>query len=182
MRPHLSRRILAATLVLGMASLPANLPALAGSEARLEGRVLGADGITPLSGVIVTLLDSRSREVFSSQPTSDRGSFHVSASSPGGYTLLAETSAGAFLAPGSVTLREGSNAPIALTLKLAQEEPQEGPKEGEGEAPPPETQEQEKKKGLAGWPKWVIVGGIVVGGLLVIDAVTSEEKSSPSGF
>lgn len=144
----------------------------AGASARLQGRVLDADGVTPLHGVVVNLLDGKNRVSFPSTPTDQRGMFEAEAPA-GSYSIVAETARGAYLASGSVKLKDGRNAPLSLTLKQA------GP---EGQAPAGETPPGGTKTGkLAPWAKWTIVGGIVVAGLLVIDSVSSNE-SPASGF
>lgn len=165
------RRALAVMLALALTSVATIPSVLAAPSARLEGRVLDADGMTPLHGVVVNLLDSQGHATFPSSPTNERGVFAATAPA-GTYRIVAETPSGAYLASNSVRLVDGRNAPLSLTLK------QTAPGEP---APPPPAASGSKTGELRPWAKWTIVGGIVVGGLLVIDAVTSDE-SSASGF
>ena len=169
-----SRRVLAATVCGTMLAAIAPPPAAAREAAQFQGRVLSMDGVTPLGGVIVTLVQEQSRSTFPSGPTDSRGAFQISAPS-GTYTLVAATERGAFLASGPVTLREGKNPPLALTLKEEAPEPAEPPQ------PQPPEQATKEKGALEGWPKWVVVGGIVVGGLYLLDELTKDEKPA-SGF
>ncbi len=165
------RRAVAVGVIAALVLVIVPLPAAAGEPALLQGRVTAADGVSAMSGVVVTLVNERTRSTFASDPTNDRGAFQASAPA-GSYRLVAETPKGAFLASGSVKLAGGENPTVSLALKEAQE--------GEAGAPaaaaPPAAQ-----SGMAPWAKWVIVGGIVVAGLLVIDAVSDDEEPA-SGF
>jgi hypothetical protein len=165
------RRTLAMIVVAALLGVVLPQPALAAPSALLEGRVLGSDGSTPLRGVVVNLLDAKSRVTFPSVPTNDRGVFHAAAPA-GSYRVVADTPRGAYLASGEIRLRDGHNPPLSLTL-------QQGAPEGGTSTPPPPPPSPpptDAPKGqLAPWAKWTIVGGIVVGGLLVIDSVTSDE-------
>jgi hypothetical protein len=165
------RRALAMIVAVALMSVVATPLLLAGASARLQGRVLDADGMTPMSGVVVNLLDAKSRTSFPSRPTNERGVFEAAAPA-GTYRIVAETSRGAYLASGPVKLRDGRNAPLSLTLRQA----------APGDTTPPPPPSGGKSGGeLKPWAKWTIVGGIVVGGLLVINSVTSDE-SAASGF
>ena len=166
------RRAVAAVLVLALAELTVPVPTSAAGAALLKGRVLDADGVSPLSDVVVTLFDARGSSNFPSGPTDARGVFQASAP-VGSYRLVASTPAGAFLASNEIQLAAGANAPVALTLKrqAAAGDPASG-------IPPPASG---KKSPLAPWAKWTIIGGIAVASILAIDAVTSDEKPA-SGF
>lgn len=166
------RRAVAAVLVVSLAEWTALPASFAAGAALLKGRVLDADGVSPLSDVVVTLFDAHGTSTFRSVPSDARGVFQASAP-VGSYRLVASTPAGAFLAANAIELAEGANAPLALTLKsqAAAGDPASG-------APPPA---QGKKEPLAPWAKWTIIGGIAVASILAIDAVTSDE-SPASGF
>ena len=167
MASSLFRRCVAGGLVLTMALLIANLPALAGSNAVFRGRVLEADGVNPRPGVVVTLVDEGSRETFDSSPADSRGYFRVDSAPAGTYVVVARASEGAFVAANPVTLQSGENKPLALALNAnAQTAPTTG------------TTQKDK---ISGWMKWAIVGGIAVGALIVADAITKEETPA-SGF
>lgn len=173
-----SRRVLAATVCGTMLALIAPPPAAAREAAQFQGRVLSVDGVTPLGGVVVTLLQEQSRSTFPSGPTDSRGTFQISAPS-GTYTLVAATERGAFLASDPVRLREGKNPPLSLTLRQEPTEPPTPPTEPPEPKPP--EQASGKKGGLVGWTKWVVVGGIVVGGFYLLNELTKDEKPA-SGF
>jgi len=169
MTRSIPRSALAIGLALSLAIL--GLPgALAGPAAHLQGRVLGPDGTTPMSGVVVNLVDEKAKTTFPSLPSNERGVFETTAP-VGRYSLVASTPQGAYLASDPLTLREGKNPPLSLTLKRS------AAAEGEAAPPPPGA----KKEDLAPWAKWTIVGGIVVAGLLVIDAI-SDDETPASGF
>jgi hypothetical protein len=168
------RRTLALALVVSMALAIAPSPVLAAESGVVVGKVLAADGVTPLSGVVVSLVDSKSQQVFSSSPSSDRGAFETSAPA-GDYRVVADTSNGAFLTAGAVRVAAGANPPMSLTLRQAAAQEPGTPPPPPPPATPPST--------ISPWAKWVIVGGIVVAGILVVDAVTSDDDepvSSPS--
>lgn len=145
--------------------VPARALAFATEGAFFRGKVVAAGGGAPRSGVVVALVAPSSTEaVYRSSPTDDRGVFRVEGVPAGSYRLLVETPDGAFLASDPVELKAGSNRPVLLALRT------NSPAEGGGT---PGGQSQSR------WQKWVIVGGIVVGALLVVDALTEEDRASP---
>ncbi len=168
MAPSPFRRIVAGALVVTMALLVANLPALAGSNAVFRGRVLEADGVNPRPGVVVALVDENDGKTFQSAPADARGYFRIDAAPAGTYAVVARASEGAFLAANAVTLNAGANKPVSLSLKAS------AAAGGSGGSNP----QQDK---IAGWVKWVIVGGIAVGALVVADQLTKQETPA-SGF
>ena len=168
MAPSFSRRFVAGALVVTMALLVANLPALAGSNAVFRGRVLEADGVNPRPGVVVALVDDNGGKTFESAPADDRGYFRIDSAPAGTYAVVARASEGAFLAADAMTLNPGANKPVALSLKA------NAAAGSTGTANP----QQEK---IAPWLKWVIVGGIAVGAIIVADNITKEETPA-SGF
>jgi hypothetical protein len=167
MEPSFIRRLVAGALVLTMTLLVANLPAMAGSNAVLRGRVLEADGVNPRPGVVVTLVDETARKTYDSAPADARGYFRVDSAPAGTYAVVARASEGAFLAADTVKLAAGDNKPLALALQASPEP-----------AAPGGSPEKDK---MSSWLKWAIVGGIAIGGLIVADAITKEESPS-SGF
>lgn len=171
------RRAVAVVLVLSVSLFVAPPRTGASGAAKLQGRVLDADGGRPLSDVVVTLFDAHDSSMFPAGPTDARGVFHASAP-VGSYRLVAKTSAGAFLAPDTIRLAEGSNSPVALTLRR-----QDAPGDPAAPATPPATPPATTgtKGQLAPWAKWTIIGGIAVASILAIDAVTSDENAA-SGF
>ncbi len=169
MAPSFFRRFVAGAVVVTMALLVANLPALAGSSAVFRGRVLEADGVSPRPGVVVALVDTNAGKMFESSPADARGFFRIDAAPAGTYAVVARASEGAFLAADSVTLNAGANKPVSLSLKA---------NAATGSTATGTTQQQEKISPLV---KWIIVGGIAVGALIVADNITKEETPA-SGF
>jgi hypothetical protein len=157
------RRVLAAGL---LAALVAAIPsAAAAASGVLAGRVVAADGMTPLEGVVVALVDAKTQQTVVSATADAAGVFRASAPQ-GTYRVVAETKKGAYLTQGAVKVAAGANPPVSLTLKDAAVRQDPG-------APPAGGQDE-----LATWAKWTIVGAIVVTGVLVVDAVADDESSA----
>lgn len=165
------RRSLAALVAVAITAAVVPGHAWAAGPALLRGRVLDAEASAPLAGVVVQLLDTKTRESFPSSPTDERGVFAASAPA-GTYRLVAETRAGAFLASGSIELASGKNTPVALTLERRANAADDA---GSGAADPGQ------KPGLKPWAKWTIVGAIGVTALLAFDSISSDETPA-SGF
>jgi len=168
MAPSFFRRLVAGALVLTMTVLFANLPVVADSNAVLRGRVLEGDGVNPRPGVVVTLVDESSRKTYDSAPADARGFFRVDSAPAGTYAVVARASEGAFLAADSVKLMAGENKPLALALKA-------------NATAPASPTEKTRSDEMSSWLKWLIVGGIVIGGLAVANSIMQEETPS-SGF
>ncbi len=164
------RRAVAIVLALAVTSLTAYLPAAAGSAAVLRGRVVGADGTTPRPSAVVTLVDPSSERTFSSEPADARGFFRIDAAPAGSYSVVVETRDGAYLAAKALPLSAGANQPVSLALKP-------GAPVSAGEGTPKPSGGGGK---LVPWQKWVIVGGIVVGAIVIADAVSGEEEKTAS--
>ena len=145
---------------------PSLSPVRAAPGAVLSGRVLQADGVTPRTGVVVTLFDVERRVEFPSDPTNAEGVFKIDTAPPGSYTVLARTAEGVFLAADGFVLVPGENRPLALTLQVAP-----------GEAP---RGLAAQGAGLPVWAKGIIIGVIGVGALLVIDEVTEDTEPCAS--
>lgn len=165
------RRSLALLLAVAVSGVMSGLvsPVAAAPTARLAGKVLGLDGATPQSGVVVALWDETTDEVFRSEPTGDDGRFRLERAPAGSYSVVAETERGAYLAGDPVRLDSGDNRPVTLTLSGAAPSYQSSNSTGSG-------------GGLSTVVKWVIVGAIVVGAALVIDEVTSDEEEDATPF
>ena len=159
------RRAVAGAVVFGLISLAANLPALSGANALFRGRVLAADGVSPKPGVVVTLVDRESSLTFDSAPADDRGYFRVDSAPAGTYRVVARAPEGAYLAADAVALEAGANRPVALALKANAQSSPSPTRTGSGQDIEP-------------WLKWVIVGGIAIGALVVTDAITNDESSA----
>jgi len=167
MTPSRCQRVLALSLTLTIALFLTPLPAWSAADAQFGGRVFQQDGSTPRPGVVVTLYESATERTFSSNPTDELGFFNIAKAEPGSYALLAETSEGAYLSGDAVDLQPGPNKPLALTLSST------APKTAPGATNP--------GGGMATWAKWTIAGVIIVGALLVINEINSDEDPA-SGF
>lgn len=167
------RRFVAVLSVVALVPMSTTLTLHAASAAVFRGRVLGRDGVTPRAGTVVNLYDAAAEKTFSSSPTDARGVFRVDTAPPGTYAVVVEAPEGAFLAGSSLTLHEGANTPMALALKPnAEGEPPAGVPVV---ATPPAA-------GISNLAKWAIVGGLALGAIFVVDGLTSEDQSSPTGF
>ena len=140
----------------------------AGAAASLSGKVFLADGRTPRSGVVVSLVDEDGHRELRSTPTTEEGSFVIDEAEEGEYHLVVETEEGAFVTGELVNLGPGPNRPVSLTLRANADYRQPQISQSGG-------------GGLPTWAKWVIAGGIIVGALLVINEINSDEDPA-SGF
>lgn len=181
------QRAVAVALAVATSLFTGNLHLLAGSGTLLSGRVL-AGPEQPRAGVVVALYDTRTEDTFRSSPTDARGTFHIDAAPAGTYALLVETGEGAFLASDHIRLDAGSARAVSLSLQPGadpvppageQPKPAEPTPDTPKASPAPASAKQQKQQKLAPWAKWVIVGGVVVGGALVINALTQEDSASP---
>jgi len=158
-----SRQWIAGLAVLLVVSGSIRPLAFAAGLGSLHGRVFESGGGRPRAGVVVALVgSSQEAPVYRSSPTDERGVFRVEGVPAGRYRVLVETAEGAFLATEPVDLEADSNRAVSLSLKAGSP--------GEGDP---------GKGTTTRWQKWVIVGAIAVGALLVLDALTEEERASP---
>jgi hypothetical protein len=169
MSPSVLRRATAAGLVFGLVTLTSSGVVRASSPSTLSGRVLAQNGADPRAGVVVTLIEPASERAYRSSPTDADGTFTIDAAPAGSYELVVEAPEGAFLAASSLQLAPGVNRPLSLALKP-----------GKQDQPPAETPPAagSKKEGIPTWAKWVIAGGIIVGGAIIIDSVSSTDNNA----
>jgi len=160
------RPVLALTLIAVLTA--SQLPIAAADAAAMHGRVFAAGGEGPEAGAVVVLVDLEREIEVRSAPTAADGAFAIPEAPPGTYSVIVETPSGAYLAADALVLREGLNAPLSLTLN-----PGARPRTG--------LAQQSSGSNLPTWAKWVIVGGIVVAGVLVVGDVTDdvEEPATP---
>ena len=170
MTPSYSKRVAALALTFATASLMIGTPAWSGDNALLTGRVLQPDGATPRSGVVVALLGDEALETFRSAPTGDEGAFKIDAAPAGAYTLVAETSQGAFVGAAQVDLTAGENPPLALTLQ---------PQASIATLAPAQSGTRNK---LPTWATYSITGLIVITAVVLIDEVTEDVEDPASPF
>ena len=168
------RRSTALALIFGLVSLTSSGALLAGSPSTLTGRVLTQNGADPRPGVVVTLIEPASERAYRSSPTDARGAFSIDAAPAGSYALVVEAPEGAFLAASDLQLAPGVNRPLSLALKPGKQA--QPPAEA-----PPQDPNAKKKGAVPTWAKWVIAGGIIVGGAIIIDSLTSSDEASTYG-
>jgi hypothetical protein len=168
MRSMFPGRAISAALVLAVVVFTSPA-ALWAADATLLGRVTDAPSATPRSGVVVALYDPATQATFRSEPTDARGAFRIGGAQTGTYQVVVESSEGAYLAGNAVALKSGDNPPLSVALRPAAQE---------GGTPPASGTTAAKQ---APWVKWVIAGGIILGGVLVVNAVTDDEQEA-SGF
>ena len=180
MRSDLPRKLLAAVVSIAVVAAASGVPLAAAELARFQGRVLDADGASPRSGVIVTLVDASGETTYDSRPSDDRGVFRVEEAPAGTYAVLARAPEGNFLAGGRVALVAGDNPAVSLAL-LPQTDPatpddaDKDDDDDEGAAAPPPPSPPPPSGGLPTWGKWVITGAIIVGGVGLVQYLSEEE-------
>jgi hypothetical protein len=167
MRSIVPGRVIAVTLAVAVVafSSPATIWA---SDATLMGRVTDAPSAAPRAGVVVALYDPASQATFRSEPTDARGAFRIGGAQSGTYQVVVESKEGAYLAGNAVALKSGDNPPLSVALRPAAQEGTTAPAAGSAAKQAP-------------WVKWVIAGGIILGGALIVNAVTDDEQEA-SGF
>lgn len=168
MTPSISRRILALALALFTAAVSAAAPVAAAEQAVFSGRVLSPDGITPREGVVVSLLNVETREVFSSAPTGDEGAFRIETAPAGSYQIAAETPEGAFVASEALEIQAGANKPLAFKLAPGTTHPEMAPARSSG--------------GNRQIWQYVVGSLIFVGAVFVIDDAGKNVEEDPSAY
>lgn len=163
-------RLLASALAVATIAFPLNSYLFAATDASMMGRVTGADGLAPRTGVVVALVDAKGNAISRSAPTDARGSFAIAGAPAGNYRVLVETGNGAYLASNGVALKAGENGPVSLALRPNAQ--------GEPTTPPADAPVQATSGGLAPWAKWLIVGGIVVGGAIIVGSLNDDDEAS----
>jgi hypothetical protein len=139
------------------------------TPASFNGRVMQQDGATPRPGIVVTLVDRATETLFDSVPTGDDGVFRIDSAPAGSYAVLARADEGVYVAASELSLVEGNNPPLQLTLK-----PQEGPVLAPGQS----TGDDE----LPTWVKGLIAGVLVTAGYLLWDEITESNASTETPF
>ncbi len=166
--PCTGKRLLAAALIVSLQI--AFLPALAaGTPASLTGRVLKAGSESPLAGARVHAADLSSGKVYTSAPTAKDGTFQLSGLPVSSYEVAVESAGGLYPAAARISLTEGQERAIQLTVK----------EESEPKAPTPN---RATKPGVWNNPltaTLIILGSAVVVGV-VVDNMTKDQSTSPT--
>ncbi len=160
------RRSTAATVVFGLVSMTSSSFLLAGSPSSLSGRVLAQNGADPRAGVVVALVEPATERAFRSSPTDAKGAFTIDTAPAGNYAVVIEAPEGAFMASNHVQLAPGVNRPVSLALK---------PGKPAGATP---AAGGSTGGGIPTWTKWVIAGGVIIGGAIVVNGVTQTSSGS----
>jgi hypothetical protein len=93
---------------------------------RIEGRVLRADGKTPVAGAIVRacFLDDAAAAPHRSEPSSARGAYVLPALSPGYAEVVVETPEGVFSASAATSVEPGRTRRLDLVLLSPKDRPE----------------------------------------------------------
>jgi hypothetical protein len=174
---------LAATLlqpwILAMAQQPS--AAVAPATAKLEGKVLGLDGKTPVSGAKIIAYHLSTEQLFEALPTGPNGQYEIAALPYGYFDLAVETPEGVFVGNQVVNIPPDGTAGITFTLSPHTDgRPRVFPNSdmtASGTA-----QVQEKLKGRAFWrsPKGVAIMAGTGGALLLAVAGGDSDTSAPT--
>jgi hypothetical protein len=155
--------------------------------AEIGGTVVGADGLTTISGATVKAANVESQKVYTSAVTTRNGSYVLSGLPDGWYDVAVETPNGLFISGTLVRASSGQRtmASIALGAKSQGETPT--PPAADPNAPPPEQppadpnaaqqpppEQQQKKKGASFWKSPGGAAILIVGGSLLLAAAASS--------
>lgn len=190
-------RLMASLLTIAIAgySVPANLFAstIPSDAAEIGGMILLPDGLTPITGVTVKAANLETKQIYSSEKTSQDGVYRLASLPAGAYDLAVETPDGLYASDAQVNIAPGKRQVVSLAIRTgAQEEPAkpaEGQPAAEGEKPegdqeepatdPQPDQAKGKKKGPGFWRSPLGAGILIVGGAVVIgfaaDAIVGDD-------
>jgi hypothetical protein len=163
--------LLASVLVLTVQALW--IPAPAGDQTvSLAGMVVSSETEAPLVGARLHVGDPTSGHVFTTQPTTEDGSFRLEKLPAASYRLAVEIEGGLYVVEAPVKLAPGEARSVTVAIN-----PQSAPSPGE-------QQEKKKKKGAGFWnnpvtASLVIIGSATVLGLLINEG-TDDPVASPS--
>ncbi len=100
--------------------LPAGSSSLRAQEgespqtASIEGRVFGADRVTPVQGAVVRAVRGEGAQVFSSLPTDQKGNFHLSNLVPGSYDIVVEVADGMYVVERVLSISQAKTYSLSL--------------------------------------------------------------------
>lgn len=160
-----STRVLSSVLAAAVAALLAPAPGLSADNAIFHGKIVAPDGVSPLEGVVVRLVDLETKAIFDSAVSNDAGLVRIETAPAGRYTLLARDGDEVFLGADVLKLDSGWNPPLALMLT--------------GDVSPgPVPALAPAASGGGGFPLWaniVIVGAVVLTSVgLMVNATDKE--------
>lgn len=115
------------SLVLSL--LPAGTPALwaqegaagqASPSATIEGRVFGADRVTPVQGAVVRAVRGDGAQVYSSFPSDPKGNFSLSNLVPGSYDIVVELADGIYVVERIMSISQAKTYSLSLATVPAE--------------------------------------------------------------
>ena len=187
-------RFMASLLTLAIAgySVPANLFAstVPSDAAEISGMILLPDGLTPITGVTVKAANLETKQIYSSEKTSQDGVYRLASLPAGSYDLAVETPDGLYASDTFVDAVAGKRQVVSLAIRsgaqqgiqegqgepakpaeeppAAEGEKKEEPKTDEPATEPQPDQAKGKKKGQSFWRSPLGAGILIVGGAVVI--------------
>lgn len=84
------------------------------TTASLEGRVFGADRVTPAAGAVVRAVRGDGVQVYSSLPTDAKGNYSISHITPGSYDVVVEMPDGIFVVEKTLAFSESKAYGLSL--------------------------------------------------------------------
>jgi hypothetical protein len=121
------RRIVSLLIVLAIAGsgVPSSWAQEAPAEpvqttASIEGRIFGADRVTPVPGAVVRAVRGDGVQVYSSAPADERGNYSVQHLAPGSYDIVVEVADGVFLVERTLSITESKVYALSLATVPAE--------------------------------------------------------------
>lgn len=162
-------KTVATVLTLSVALVGIPVPA---QTAQLSGHVYSASGETPLTGVTVYASQPETGEIYSSEPTTDRGAFNIPEIPAGKFELGVAIDQGLYLIDSPLTLAPAQSQHVNIAVN-------EKKKDESGATVVPKSAKPR------GWSNPVVAALIVVGGAviigLIVEAATDDDDDEPSG-
>jgi len=155
--------------------------------AEIGGTVVGADGLTAISGATVKAAHVESQKVYTSATTNRNGSYVLSNLPEGWYDVAVETPNGLFVSGSLVRASAGKRTAASIALGTTAQGEETTPPAADPNAPPqppadPNTpqeppappEQQQKKKGASFWKSPGGAAILIVGGSLLLAAAASS--------
>lgn len=114
---------------LALSFLPAGTSTLRAQEgvagqgsqsATIEGRVFGADRVTPIQGAVVRAVRGDGAQVYSSLPTDPKGNFSLTNLVPGSYDIVVELADGVFVVERILSISQAKTYSLSLATVPAE--------------------------------------------------------------
>jgi len=90
------------------------------ATASIEGRVFASDRTTPVSGAVVRAVRGDGVQVYSSQPTDEKGRFSLNHLAPGSYDIVVEVADGVYLVERTLSVAEAKTYSLSLATVPAE--------------------------------------------------------------